>query len=163
MLFRSPRMTKRLNKELENALECHDPYIWYRPVTEDKQTWHFTIRGPKGSPFEGGVYHGRIELPDEYPIKAPDFYFLTENGRYKINTKICLNISGYHLEQWQPATTIDAMVRMIQAFMEDYSEAANGLGFIQTSVKERKCLAKLSRDFICPKCGKILDLMTPFP
>ena len=35
------------------------------------------------------------------------------------------------------------MVRMIQAFMEDYSEAANGLGFIQTSVEERKCLATL--------------------
>ena len=46
-------------------------------LKEDKQTWHFTIRGPKGSPFEGGVYHGRIELPDEYHIKAPDFYFLT--------------------------------------------------------------------------------------
>ena len=43
----------------------------------DNQTWHFTVRGPKGSPFEGGVYHGRIQLPDNYPIGAPDFYFLT--------------------------------------------------------------------------------------
>lgn len=35
------------------------------------------MRGPKDSPFEGGVYHGRIELPDNYPFGAPDFYFLT--------------------------------------------------------------------------------------
>lgn len=35
------------------------------------------------------------------------------------------------------------MVRMIQVFMEDYSDAANGIGFIHTSVEERKRLAKL--------------------
>lgn len=49
-------------------------YIIFR-----KRISHGTLLSvdPKGSPFEGGVYHGRIVLPNNYPIGAPDFYFLT--------------------------------------------------------------------------------------
>ena len=39
--------------------------------------WHFTIRGPPDTPFEGGVYHGRILLPTQYPLKPPNIMFLT--------------------------------------------------------------------------------------
>ena len=33
--------------------------------------WHFAIGGQVGSEFEGGIYHGRILLPPEYPFKPP--------------------------------------------------------------------------------------------
>lgn len=39
--------------------------------------WHFAIRGPSDSEFEGGIYHGRIQLPPEYPFKPPAFMLLT--------------------------------------------------------------------------------------
>lgn len=39
--------------------------------------WHFTIRGPADSEFEGGIYHGRIVLPPEYPMKPPSIILLT--------------------------------------------------------------------------------------
>jgi hypothetical protein len=39
--------------------------------------WHFTIKGPPDSPFEGGRYHGRILLPSEYPYKPPDIVMMT--------------------------------------------------------------------------------------
>lgn len=39
--------------------------------------WHFTIRGPEGSEFEGGIYHGQISLPTEYPMKPPNIMLLT--------------------------------------------------------------------------------------
>ena len=68
-------------------------------------TWHFTVRGPKGSPYEGGVYHGYIQLPSDFPFSAPDFYFLTENGHFRVNSKICLSISSYHKEMWQASIT----------------------------------------------------------
>ena len=29
------------------------------PLEGNMFEWHFTIRGPAGSDFEGGVYHGR--------------------------------------------------------------------------------------------------------
>jgi len=39
--------------------------------------WHFTIRGPADSEFDGGIYHGRIVLPPEYPMKPPSIILLT--------------------------------------------------------------------------------------
>jgi ubiquitin-conjugating enzyme E2 J1 len=53
--------------------------------------------------FDGGVYHGRIVLPTEYPHKPPDFYFATPNGRFALEKKVCLTISSHHAESWQPS------------------------------------------------------------
>lgn len=39
--------------------------------------WHFTVRGPPDTEFEGGRYHGRIILPPEYPMKPPSIMLLT--------------------------------------------------------------------------------------
>ena len=39
--------------------------------------WQFAIRGPDGTDFEGGIYHGRILLPHDYPFKPPSFIMLT--------------------------------------------------------------------------------------
>ncbi|KAF5762943.1 putative ubiquitin-conjugating enzyme E2, ubiquitin-conjugating enzyme/RWD [Helianthus annuus] len=58
--------------------------------------WHFAIRGLSDIEFEGGIYHGRIQLPSEYPFKPPSFMLLTPNGRYETQTKICLSISNHH-------------------------------------------------------------------
>ena len=51
-----------------------------------------------GTAFEGGIYHGRILLPVEYPFKPPNFMLLTPNGRFETLTKICLSITSYHAE-----------------------------------------------------------------
>ena len=39
--------------------------------------WHFTIRGPTETPYENGIYHGKIILPSNWPMSPPDIYFLT--------------------------------------------------------------------------------------
>lgn len=39
--------------------------------------WQFAIRGPDGTDFEGGIYHGRILLPHDYPFRPPSFIMLT--------------------------------------------------------------------------------------
>ena len=47
------------------------------PLEENFFEWHFTIRGPPETAFEGGIYHGRILLPSEYPFKPPNIIFST--------------------------------------------------------------------------------------
>jgi ubiquitin-conjugating enzyme E2 J1 len=42
--------------------------------------WHFVIRGPADTDFAGGLYHGRITLPSDYPFKAPNIMLLTVRG-----------------------------------------------------------------------------------
>lgn len=73
------------------------------PLESDLFEWHFTLRGPPNSDYSEGLYHGRIILPSAYPLRPPNFRFLTPNGRFEANREICLSISGHHEETWQPA------------------------------------------------------------
>ena len=41
---------------------------------------HFSVRGPKDTPFEGGIYHGKMEFSDKYPYECPKVYLLTVCG-----------------------------------------------------------------------------------
>ena len=43
--------------------------------------WHFTFAGPDDSDFAGGLYHGKILLPADYPHTAPSIRVMTPNGR----------------------------------------------------------------------------------
>ncbi|KPP79288.1 ubiquitin-conjugating enzyme E2 J1-like [Scleropages formosus] len=73
--LRSPAV-KRLMKE---AAELRDPTEHYhaQPLEDNLFEWHFSVRGPPDSDFDGGVYHGRIILPPEYPMKPPSIILLT--------------------------------------------------------------------------------------
>lgn len=50
-------------------------------VQDNLFEWHFTVRGADDSEFAGGVYHGRITLPAEYPMKPPSIMLLTVRYR----------------------------------------------------------------------------------
>ena len=47
------------------------------PLEDNMFDWHFTIRGPRDTDFEGGIYHGRIILPSDYPFRPPNIVLLT--------------------------------------------------------------------------------------
>ena len=82
------------------------PEFEAHPVEDNLFDWHFVLRGPAGTPFEGGLYHGRIILPSQYPHKPPEFMFLSPTGRFEVGKKICLSISQHHPELWQPGWDI---------------------------------------------------------
>ena len=64
---------------MQEAQELSQPTSEYfaQPVEDNLFEWHFSVRGPEDSDFEGGVYHGRIILPPEYPMKPPSIMLLT--------------------------------------------------------------------------------------
>ena len=78
----------RLRKELIALSKDPLPNIEALPCDDNILEWHYMIRGPKGSPFEGGMYHGKLRFPSEYPFKPPAIYMITPNGRFKPNTKL---------------------------------------------------------------------------
>ncbi|KAG0001529.1 Ubiquitin-conjugating enzyme E2 J1 [Modicella reniformis] len=109
------------------------------PLESDIFEWHFTIRGPEDTDFEGGLYHGRILLPNNYPFAPPSLMFLTANGRFELNKKVCLSITGYHPEYWQPAWGIRTVLVAVMGFLPTQSKGA--IGGLDTSVEARKALA----------------------
>jgi ubiquitin-conjugating enzyme E2 J1 len=119
--------------------------------------WHFTVRGPADSPFENGYYHGRIILPTEYPMKPPSIILLTPNGRFEVNKKICLSISGHHPESWQPSWSIRTALLAIIGFMP--TEGKGAIGSLDYPEEERKILAEKSASWSCESCGNIKVLL----
>lgn len=97
---------------------------------------HFTIRGAEGTDFEGGVYHGRILLPPEYPFKPPHIVFLTPSGRFETGTKVCLSFSAYHPELWQPAWGIRLILEALISFLPTPADGA--IGALDWTPQERK-------------------------
>ncbi|KAI7264301.1 UBC-like protein [Hortaea werneckii] len=144
---------KRILKEAQEL--AHQPSADYHaaPLESDLYEWHFTLRGPPApSPFDGGLYHGRIVLPPAYPLKPPSFRFLTPTGRFEVNREICLTISAHHEESWQPAWGIRTALVAIRSFMD--TSASGQLGGMDASEEVRKRLASQSRAWKCPTCNK---------
>jgi ubiquitin-conjugating enzyme E2 J1 len=130
------------------------------PVDNELFHWHFTLRGPPDTNFEEGLYHGRIEFSYDYPFKPPDIYFLTPNGRYETNTKICLSITTYHPEEWKPAWTARAMLEALISTFPEKDDKIMGVGGLNVFSDEHlKALAHRSRSWACEKCGPIAALM----
>lgn len=150
---------KRIMAEVRE-LEKNPSYRYSaRPLEDNMFEWHFTIRGPVGTDFEGGIYHGRILLPPEYPLKPPNIVFLNHNGRFVMGTKICLSISAYHEETWQPAWSIRTMLEALISFLP--TEGGGAIGAIDWSKEERQRLAKASHTFYCKRCDcYVKDLLT---
>ena len=140
---------KRIEKEKNDNLTPHEQF-YIQPLPENMFNWHFTLRGVKGTEFEGGLYHGYMELPNDYPLSPPNIYFFTENGRFQVNTKICLTITSYHKEEWTPAWTINSMMQAVSAY---FVVNDGGIGSINVGTQKRKELAIKSRTYTCPKCG----------
>lgn len=70
---------KRLMREACELQEATEEY-WAHPIDDNLFEWHFTVQGPTATDFAGGVYHGRVMLPAEYPMKPPNIILLTVNN-----------------------------------------------------------------------------------
>uniref|UniRef100_A0A914MJH7 UBC core domain-containing protein n=1 Tax=Meloidogyne incognita TaxID=6306 RepID=A0A914MJH7_MELIC len=148
---------KRLLNEAKEL--CKPNELFHaQPLEENLFEWHFTVRGPPDTVYSEGVYHGRILLPVEYPMKPPNLRLLTPNGRFETNKNICLSISGYHPETWLPSWSIRTALLALIGFMPTHS--AGALGSLECSPEERQRLAIMSLDWNCPQCGiKMRDVL----
>ncbi|KAI8594517.1 ubiquitin-conjugating enzyme/RWD-like protein [Dissophora ornata] len=68
---------KRIMQEARELVREPSTEFAASPLDTDIFEWHFTIRGPEETDFEGGLYHGRILLPNNYPFAPPSLMFLT--------------------------------------------------------------------------------------
>ena len=148
-MSKSPSL-RRIQADIrELSIDPSDQYH-AAPLEHDMFEWHFTIRGASGTDFEGGVYHGRILLPPEYPFKPPNIVFLTPSGRFETNTKVCLSFSSFHPELWQPAWGIRLILEALISFLP--TPAAGAIGALDWTKEERVKLAKESVKFRCQVC-----------
>ena len=62
------------------------------------------MKGPNGTPYEGGIFTIRIKFPDNYPKSGPEFRFMIYIYHLNVDfiTKETLgHISFNYLHEWQ--------------------------------------------------------------
>jgi ubiquitin-conjugating enzyme E2 J2 len=134
--------TKRLRKELIQLQNEPPPGIIAEPKESNILTWYYAIRGPPDTPYDGGIYVGKLVFPPEYPMMGPSIMMGTPNGRFQINTKICMSMSGdFHPESWNPLWSVATIIQGIQSFMASEELTTGGM---KAPEAERQKLAKLS-------------------
>ncbi|KAK3078831.1 hypothetical protein LTS18_006514 [Coniosporium uncinatum] len=144
---------KRIMKEASELANNASTDFHAEPLEDNLFEWHFTLKGPPApSSFAGGIYHGRIVLPPTYPLRPPSFRFMTPSGRFEANREICLSISGFHEETWQPAWGIRTALVAIRSFMD--TDAKGQVGGLESTEAVRKRMAVESVGYRCASCGK---------
>jgi len=133
--------TKRLREELIKLKTQPPPGIIAEPDESNILKWFYAIRGPTDTPYEGGVYLGKLVFPKEYPLKPPSIHMLTPSGRFQINTKICMSMSDFHPESWNPMWSVATIIQGVQSFMASDELTTGGM---KASEADRKKFAKLS-------------------
>ena len=101
---------QRLQKELRLLAKDPLPSITARPDVKNILVWHYVLEGDAASEYAGGVYHGKITFPSQYPFRPPAIVMVTPSGRFQSNTRLCLSMSDYHPESWNTARAMPSMM-----------------------------------------------------
>ncbi|GMH33001.1 hypothetical protein BSKO_00835 [Bryopsis sp. KO-2023] len=134
----------RLQREYKALVKEPVPNVTAHPLSKDVLQWHYVLEGSKGTEYEGGVFHGKIIFPPQYPFKPPSLMMVTPNGRFATNTKLCLSMTDYHPESWNPVWSVGTILTGLLSFMYDDQPTT---GSISCSKEKKRQFARQSLAF----------------
>ena len=106
-----------LNKQHEEKGELGQISLFLRDDSKSLYKWYAKLKGPNESPFENGIFIIQIDIPNEYPMKAPNCKFITKIFHPNINFdtgEICHELLK---DKWLPSCSIETVCRMILDLM----------------------------------------------
>ena len=106
--------------------------------------------------YEGGEYILNIKLSPNHPMDPPNFFFLTPNGRFEINKKLCFSNSGYHAESWSPMWNLRTIVLGFLSFFLD--KKSSGIGHLNYTDLDKKFFAGKSKEYNAINLSELLLL-----
>jgi len=142
----SKQALTRLRKELKAIGQDPPPHIHVSCDESNILAWSYLLEGPPDTPYYGGWYWGRLKFPRDYPFSPPSILMVTPNGRFQTNMRLCLSMSDYHPESWQPAWSLATVLKGLLSFMCEESPTAGAVD-PPPSNEERQRLAQCSLEW----------------
>uniref|UniRef100_A0A1I7YLL5 UBIQUITIN_CONJUGAT_2 domain-containing protein n=1 Tax=Steinernema glaseri TaxID=37863 RepID=A0A1I7YLL5_9BILA len=92
------------------------------PSDDDMLSWDATITGPKGTPFEGGIFRLQLDFPPTYPQEAPLVSFVSKMFHPNIFSSggVCLDMLK---DKWSASYNVTAVLLAVQCLLEEPNTA----------------------------------------
>jgi ubiquitin-protein ligase len=119
-------MNKRIPKDVAMAMDGHlaAQGIFYHSADNDMTRGWAMIVGPEDTPYAGGLFFFRLELPREYPFVPPKVEFCTYDGETRFHPnlykegKVCLSILGtWTGPSWASTMNLTTVLLTIQSLL----------------------------------------------
>jgi ubiquitin-protein ligase len=123
-LNREAKMAKKdIEAQIKKSGKITDNFICL-PNPENVYEWWYIVFGlVDPDEYTGGYYLGKVTCPQDYPSKAPNITLINNNGKYRTIKQqpdgICLSISDFHQESWNPAWKVTQIVTGLVSFWLD--------------------------------------------
>lgn len=130
-----PYALRRLMKDLQEIEKNSIPTVGVtaRPQMDNMYVWHANLRGPEGTPYEGGVFHLIMTFPTNYPHAPPTISLATAiphpcvAGNLVKLDMLDASRKGVY-EGWTSGYSVQSILVQLQSFLfevpSDYKEKA---------------------------------------
>lgn len=114
---RSPENKKRAKSELKKLQREPINGVSVALKPDDAYTFQVRMEGPKGSPYEGGLFLIEVKLPMDYPIAPPKLAFLTPIEHCNIKDGVpCPNLL---FGSWSKAMTVHSVLTQLDQLLKE--------------------------------------------
>ena len=115
----NPRMVKRLKKELDNINSDKMEGVRAALIDEDDFfNFNLLIDGPKGSPYEGGVFTVNVNCSDNYPNKCPKVKVMTKIYHCNIRSNTGELCTAAIEDEWVPTKNTTHIIKALKEILE---------------------------------------------
>lgn len=131
------------------AVKQPHEYLKFMMDEKDYNKWYILLSGFDGDEGEytDGEYLVRIKLPADFPYNPPEFYFMTEQGLYGVETKVCISIGEFHKADARAALKVGEFCTQLISGLIGWRDMGGGIQILQTDVKQKKRFAANSRAY----------------
>ena len=115
--------TRRLLKDFKELQNNTIPTVNVScvPLEEDLFTWHGNLVAPKGTQYEGGIFHFELKFPETYPLDPPSLTFYSFIDHPNVfGSNVCLDMLQKVNKKgvgWTPAYSILSILVQLQSFL----------------------------------------------
>jgi ubiquitin-protein ligase len=123
--FATRRLIRDMKEIEENEIATVNVAAY--PSEDDIFLWFANIVGPKGSLYEGAMYHLELRIPETYPMKPPLIKFLSPiHHPNVIGQMLCCDLVAENMPAgeggWNSAYSIMSILLQLQSFLAEGSE-----------------------------------------
>ncbi|XVF10572.1 hypothetical protein REPUB_Repub07fG0194000 [Reevesia pubescens] len=131
-------------------------------INDGMQEFYVVFNGPKDSPYHGGVWKIRVELPDAYPYKSPSVGFVNKIYHPNVDEmsgSVCLDVIN---QNWSPMFDL---VNVFEVFLPQLllypnpSDPLNGEA-AALMMRDRTAYEQRVKEY-CEKYAKLEDVGAP--